>query len=212
MLLLSLLAGCATGREGGPPVAVSAARAADGLRVRFRRLGGQGTAEHAARLDADGGRLDQIRHSPDRLTVSVLWREPAGTLECAFPYGGVGRFRADTSIDDRAIEYVFLEGDGVAVTAQVPAGCPMQPFLPLDIRLAPEHLPGRLQMPGGRTVALEGEKTSCRAALPHDDDGGLRGDDLEFVLHTAAGTPHRFLVGIDPDGTPSAITGFVRNW
>lgn len=207
-----LLAGCATGRDGGPPVAVSAARTAEGLRVRFRRLGGRGTAEHAARLDADGGRLEEILHSPDRLTVSVLWREPAGTLRCAFPYGGIGRFRADTPIEVRAVEYVFCESDGIAVTAQLPAGCLMQSSLPLDVKLAPGHLPGRLHLPGGRTVALEHEETSCRAPLPCDTDGGLEGGDLEFVLHTAAGTPHRFLVGIDPDGTPSAITGFVRNW
>ncbi|MHC4133852.1 MAG: hypothetical protein ACYTDU_02510 [Planctomycetota bacterium] len=212
VVLLSLLAGCATGRERGPPVAVSAARAAGGLRIRFRRLGGQGSAEHVARLDADGGQLDQVLHSPDRLTVSVLWREPAGTLRCAFPYGGVGRFRAGTHVDGRAVEYVFLKSEGIEVTAQVPAGCLVQPFLPLHARLAPDHLPGSMHLPGGRTVVLEREETSCRLALPRDRDGVLAGGDLELVLRTANGDQHLFLVGVDPDGTPSAVTGFVRNW
>ena len=212
VVLLVFLAGCVTGPEKGPPVAITAARDADGIRVRFRRLGGQGSAEHAARLDAEGGSLEQIVHSPDRLTVSVLWRAPAGALRCSFPYGGVGRFRAETPVASRAVDYVFFQGEGVEVTAQVPAGCLMQPFLTLHVRLAPARVPGSLRMPGGRTLALEREETDCRLALPRDRDGVLAGGDLEVLLHTADGDRHRFLVGIDPDGTPSAVSGFVRNW
>ena len=212
VVLLFFLAGCATGPENGPPVAVTAARDADGIRVQFRRLGGQGSAEHVARLDADGGVLDQVLHSPDRRTVSVLWRAPVGALQCSFPYGGVGRFRAGTYVDSHAVEYVFFQGEGVEVTAQVPAGCPMQPFLSLHMRLAPDRVPGSLRMPGGRTVVLEREETDCQLALPRDRDGVLAGGDLELSLQTADGDRHRFLVGIDPDGTPSAVSGFVRNW
>ena len=209
---LSLLVGCATGRESGPPVEVSAAPAADGLRIRFRRLGGQGSAGHVAQLEADGGQLDQVLHSPDRLTVSVRWRKPTGTLRCAFPYGGRGRFRAGTHVDTRVVEYVFLKREGIEVTAHVPAACLVQPFLPLHARLASDHLPGSMRLPDGRTVALEHEETSCRLVLPRDDDGVLAAGDLELVLRAANGDQHRFLVTIDPDGTPSAVTGFVRNW
>jgi len=212
VVLLVFLAGCATGPEKGPPVAVTAARGADGIRVQFRRLGGQGAAEHAARLEADGGSLEQILHSPDRLTVSVLWRAPVGALQCSFPYGGVGRFRAGTNVETRAVEYVFYSGEGVEVTAQVPAGCMMQPLLCLHIQLAPDRVPGSLRMPGGRTIVLEREETDCRLALPRDGDGVLTGGDVEFVLNTATEDGHRFLIGIDPDGTPSAVSGFVRNW
>jgi hypothetical protein len=208
--LLALLAGCATGREG-PPVAVSAARAEDGLRVRFRRLSGQGSAEHAGRLTCDAGFLEQIVHSPDRLTLSVLWREPAGTLRCAFPYGGVGRFSVGAPMEEGVVEYVFLAREGIEVTAQVPAGCLMQPSLPLHIQLTPDHLPASLSMPGGRSMALEREETDCRLALPLDD-GALVDGDVELVVQTADGERHAFLVGVDPDGTPSAVTGFVRNW
>jgi hypothetical protein len=211
-MLLVLLAGCVTGPGRGPPVRVTAARDADGIRVQFRRLGGQGSVENTARLDADGGRIDEVVHSPDRLTVSVLWRAPVGTLQCSFPYGGVGRFRAETSVDSRAVEYVFLSAEGVEVVSQVPAGCTMQPFLLLHIQVAPDHLPGSLHVPGGPTVALEREETSFRLALPRDGTGGLVEGDLELVLRTANGDQRLFLVGIDADGTPSAITGFVRNW
>jgi hypothetical protein len=207
-----LLVGCVTGPEKGPPVSVTAARDADGIRVQFRRLGGRLSAGHAARLVAEGGSLEQILHSPDRLTASVLWRAPAGTLQCSFPYGGVGRFRAGTSLDGRMVEYVFLSAEGVEVTAQLPAGCTMQPFLSLHIQLSPDRVPGSLRMPDGRDLTLEHEGTDCRLALPRDGDGVLAGGDLELVLRTAAGDGHRFLVGVDPDGTPSAITGFVRNW
>lgn len=211
-VLLLFLAGCATGPEKGPPVAVTAARAEDGIRVQFRRLGGQGSAEHVARLVAEGGSVEQILHSPDRLTVSVLWRAPAGTLTCSFPYGGVGRFRADTDIDSRTVEYVFLLAEGVEVSARVPAGCTMQPFLALHIQLAPDRVPGSLRMPDGRTLPLERGETDCRLDLPRDGNGALAGGDVELVLNTAAEDGQRFLIGVDPDGTPSAISGFVRNW
>jgi len=165
-----------------------------------------------ARLEADGGTLDQILHSPDRLTVSVLWRAPVGTLECSFPYGGVGRFRAETTIDGHAVEYVFFQSEGVEVTAQVPAGCPMQPSLSLHIQLAPARVPADLRMPDGRTIVLEGEETVCRLDLARDSAGVLAGADVELVLRAADGDRQSFLVGVDPDGTPSAVSGFVRNW
>lgn len=212
VILLLLLAGCVTGPESGPPVAVGAAPDADGIRVQFRRLGGQVAVEHTARLDADGGSLGQVLHSPDRRTVSVLWLAPAGTLTCSFPYGGVGRFRAGTPVDGRSVEYVLYAADGVEVTAQVPAACPMQPSLCLHIQLSPDRVPGELVTPNGRHHALAGEWTDRWFALPRDGEGVLAAGDLEFVLNTATEDGHRFLIGVDPDGTPSAVSGFVRNW
>jgi hypothetical protein len=211
-LLLLLLAGCATGPESGPPVAVSAAPDGDAIRVQFRRLGGQGTAEHGAHLAAEGGSLSQVLHSPDRRTVSVFWQAPAGTLTCAFPYGGVGRFRAGTPVEGRTVEYVFYAAEGIEVTARVPAGCPMQPSICLHIQLSPDRVPGALVTPDGRHYALAGGRTDRWFALPRDSEGVLAAGDLEFVLNTATDDGHRFIIAIDPDGTPSAVSGFVRNW
>ncbi|MGH7162131.1 MAG: hypothetical protein ACREID_01500, partial [Planctomycetota bacterium] len=78
---LILLTACAGLGEGGPRVEASAAREEGGLRVWFRRSEA-GTSGHLPALAAEGGRLEELIYSPDRLSVSALWREPRGEVRC----------------------------------------------------------------------------------------------------------------------------------
>lgn len=198
--LAILLGACAS----GPPVRVQAALEGDAVRVAFRRTE-PGSAGHLARLEADGGRLEEVVHSPDRLTVSVLWREAEGALRCSFAYGGEASYPAGGPASDEEVLYVFLDEAGARVTARLPGANPVRPALPLDVQLPPALLPALLD---GR--ALREPRTRVLLPLPVDADGALVEGDSVVVLETAGGGRRELLLGIDPDGTPTATTGYVR--
>jgi hypothetical protein len=181
---LLLLAACATG--AARDAEVSAAPAEGGVRVRFRRLTGP-DPDRPPELRADGGTLEEVVFSPDLKAVSALWRAPRGRLTCRFPYDGVAAFEAGGPVDPATVEYVLLESGGVRVTASLPRGCLLLPALTL--RLDPE----------AREVTLP---------LPRDSPGALRQGDFPVTVETASG-PVEFLVGIDADGTPAAVSGYV---
>ena len=196
------LCACAT------PVPVSArAVAEDGdLRVLFRRLE-SGATDRLPEIRADGGRLEEIVFSADRLSVSALWREPRGRVAVRFPFGGRGEIRAQGATDPRRIEYVFLEEERIRVTARLAVACPLRPRLVLYVAVdeaatlrGPQWSPNTLP-PGGGTTSL---------VLPRDADGVLRAADVELAVELSGGARYSFLVGVDPDGTPSAVTGYVR--
>jgi len=206
-LALCLLLGACVSPAQAPTVRVTAAREPEGIRVRFRRLRA-GAADVLARLEADGGSIDEVLHSPDHRTVSCLWRDPRGEIRCAFPFGGVGEFRAGDAPDPGRLDYVLLAGDDVLVTMQLPRGCPMRPRLTLrveGVRTA------RLRLPGGRVVPVAGGGEATWT-LPTDDRGVLVGADHELRLETADGAARTILIGIDPDGTPAALSGYLKNW
>lgn len=189
LALLPILAACAGPR--GADAEVSAASGPDGVRVRFRRLGGA-DPDRPPSLRAEGGTLDEIVFSPDLRAVSARWREPRGSLECRFPYDGVAVFEAGGPVDPATVEYVLLEAPHVRVTAALPRGCLLLPALPL--RVEPRE---RLPPDGAAT-----------APLPRDRHGVLREGDHPLALETTGGLVE-FVVGIDADGTPAAVSGYV---
>jgi hypothetical protein len=207
LMLLLLCSAC----TASVAVRVSAAPEAGGLRVRFRRAEA-GTGGHPAQLEADGGRLEQVLHSPDRLTVSVLWREPSGTLRCAFPYGGVGEFHSASPGEPGEVEYVLLEETDALVECRLPRACTMRPVLPLRILLGPSLLPAQLELAGEDRITISERDTSVAWEIPTDPEGTLVGGDHAFRLQTSDGSSWTFLLSVDPDGTPAATTGFIRNW
>ncbi len=193
-LLASLVAACASARLADAEV--SAAPAEGGLRVRFRRIAGA-DPDRPPELEAEGGLLDEIVVSPDLRAVSARWREPRGKLMCRFPYDGVSVFEVGGPVDPVTVEYVFLEAEGARVTAALPRGCLLLPALPL--RIDP---PARLLLPDG--TALPG----ATVHLPKDGRGVLRAGDFPLIVETASGR-FELLLGIDIDGTPAAVTGYV---
>jgi len=171
-----------------------------GVRVYFRRTQ-PGTADALPRLKAEAGALHEIVYSPDTLGVSVLWTNPAGTLRCEFPYGGTGVFASGASVPGGFVEYVYVEVDGARVTGRVPRGCPLLPEV--ELRVEPED--ARVE-PGG-----EGIVTSTGFIPPSDERGTLREGVYRLVLVTPRGR-FPFLLAIDADGIPSALSGYVQNW
>ena len=202
--VFGLLAACAS---TGPPVTTGVVREGGDLRVQFRRQG-YGVAHHAARVEADGGALEQVVHSADLRTVSTLWRHPYGTLSVRFAFGGAASVTAETPDAGDVIEYVFYERDGVRVSTRLPRSCVVRPFLDLAVHAEASSLPASLALPGGSPRALAAGTSIVRLAL-RQRDVVLKSGDLElFVIH---GSRRRsFLVGVDPDGTPSAVTGYVQ--
>lgn len=206
-----LLAGCVTSPGRGPQVTVEAVREEGGIRVAFRRTE-PGTMGNPAELVADAGRLAQVVHSPDRLTVSALWREPRGMLRCTFAYGGEAVFRADDPTSARAVHYVFLDEEGVRITCTVPSGRLPRPSLPLVVDLAEHHIPARLSLAGRVIGEISGAGESVLLRLPVDEEGALRGGDIECTVTTAGGRGFTFLLAVDSDGIPAAVSGYVSCW
>ncbi|MFQ5843756.1 MAG: hypothetical protein ACE5JG_02085 [Planctomycetota bacterium] len=206
-----LLAACATPPERGPPVDAAAVREGGALRVHFRRTR-RGTGGHLAVLEADGGTLSEVVHSPDRLSVSVLWREPEGRLRCTYAYGGVGVQDAGDVSETRIARYVFLDAPGARVTMHLPVRCPMRPALDLRFRLDPSRLPAVLEVPGRAAHVLRRADDRFRLELPRDEAGALQAGDLLLVLRGADGEELSFLVGVDPDGVATAASGYLRRW
>jgi len=203
MCWIVLLAACQA-----VPVTVGSSPERDGVRVFFRRdLPERG--ERLARLSADGGRLTGIVHSPDGTAVSALWIGGAGTVTCRFPGGGAGRFEGDAGPDD-AVEYVFLEERGASVTARLSRNCPLTATLMLTVRLEEALLPATLEMPGGARK-ITGTETRVAFSIPRIRDR-LVGGDHWLRLNAAHGRRFSFAICIDPDGTPAAVHGYVRNW
>ncbi|MCK6461574.1 MAG: hypothetical protein L6Q95_16960, partial [Planctomycetes bacterium] len=175
------------------------------VRVRFRRLGGA-DPDRPPELRAEGGSLRDVVVSPDLRTVSALWQGPEGKLTCRFPYDGVATYEAGGASDPATVAYVFLEAEGVRVTAGLPRGCLLLPALPLRLHVPEELEPARLVLPDGRSLPRDGDEVIL--PLTADERGVLRRGDMAVTVETAKGRVE-FLVGIDADGTPAAIDGYV---
>lgn len=201
LVLLPILAACTGTRPADAEV--SAAPEAGGVRVRFRRLGGA-DPDKPPELRADGGTLEDVVVSPDLKAISAVWRDPAGRLSCRFPYSGVALYEAGGPSDHATVAYVFLDAEGVRVTADLPRGCLLLPALPLRLHVPEALAPARLVLPDGRSLR-DGEPL----LLPLTADGVLRRGDMPVTVETANGRIE-FLVGIDDDGTPAAIDGYVE--
>ena len=207
--LFVFLASCAGGPERGPSVRVSAADAAGGgERVWFRRSK-VGVSGHRARLEADGGRVEAVVHSPDLATVSVLWREPRGTLRCVFPYGGVGVRRSGAPVERGTYDYVFLEKEGMVVTGSVPRGCPMVDEVALRFRAEPDSYPLRVRAAGGELHEIGSKEEAFAFRLPRNEEGALTEGDYEIVIETARRRKFVALLAIEPDGALAAVSGYL---
>jgi len=198
-------AGCATPQV---PVAASAAHDGDGIRVQFRRL-----TRHAggklASLSVDAGRLEEIVHSPDGLTASALWKDASGAVRVRFPFGGEAELRAADASDETGSRYVFFEGGGAVVSATVPRACPVRPAIDLIIELADRTPKAQLVFPNGRTQEISERETVISFDFPIQQ-GRLMAGDLQLELRLFGANRYRFLVGIDGDGTPVAVSGHVQ--
>jgi hypothetical protein len=203
--LLLVLAACTGTRPADAEI--SAAPAADGVRVRFRRLGGA-DPDRPPELRAERGTLAEVVVSPDLRAISAVWRDPAGTLSCRFPYAGVAVYDAGAPRDAATIGYVLLDEAGVRVTADLPRGCLLLPALPLRLHIPEELGPARLALPDGRSLPRVGD--AFLLPLTADERGVLRRGDMAATVETARG-PMEFLVGIDDDGTPSAVSGYLAS-
>jgi hypothetical protein len=203
--LLLILAACAGTRPADAEI--SAAPEADGVRVRFRRLGGA-DPDRPPELRAEQGALEQVVVSPDLKAISAVWKSPAGKLSCRFPYDGVAVFEAGGPRDPATVGYVLLDADGVRVTADLPRGCLLLPALPLRLHIPEELEPARLVLPDGRSLPRDGDVFLL--PLTTDERGVLRRGDLPVTVETAKGRVE-FLVGIDDDGTPAAVSGYVAS-
>jgi len=204
-LLLALAAACAAPR--GPSPEVSAAPAPGGLRVRFRRLEGA-DPDRPPELRADGGELSEIVVSPDLKAVSAFWKNPAGKLSCRFPYDGAATCDAGAGADAATVAYVFLDAEGVRVTADLPRACLLLPALPLRLHVPEALEPARLVLPDGRFLPRDGD--AVLLPLTTDERGVLHRGDIPVTVETSNG-PIEFLVGIDDDGTPAAISGYLAS-
>jgi len=188
-----------------PAPEVSAAPAAGGVRVRFRRITGA-DPDRPPQLSAEGGTIAEVTCSPDLRAISALWLNPQGRLSCRFPYDGVAVFDALAPADPATVEYVFFEDGGIRVTAALPRACLLLPALPLRVDIPGDLEPVRFVLPDGRSLSCDGGEVLL--PLTVDERGVLRRGDLPVTIETAQGRIE-MLVGIDPDGTPAAITGYV---
>ncbi len=205
VLTVALTGACATPQV---PVLASAAREADGIRVQFRRL-----TRHAggklASLSVDAGRLEEIVHSADGLTASALWKDASGAVRVRFPFGGDAELRATDAGKKPWTRYVFYEGGGAVVSAVVPQACPVRPAIDLTIELPDEVRRALLVLPNKNREEILGPRTVISLDFPIRTER-LKSGDLRLELVLFDKKRHRFLIGVDGDGTPVAVSGHVQ--
>lgn len=209
--LLLALAGCAGRPAPRPDVEVTAAPDGDARWVCFvRRTPVPG--DRPATVSCSAGRIDALWHSSDRTVVAVRWIPDGGLLRCTFPDGRHAAWSSGATLQDGWIDYMLYETEDVRVRTRVPRGCPLQPVLRLHVEVAPELLPARVVLPGGRTLALSAPSSTVDLPLPQAAPRRLAAGELSLAIEGASGARRTFLVVIDPDGTPAALSGYVANW
>ena len=203
--LLLLLAACQAA-----PVEVRAAPADEGgVAVWFARASG-GPKEHVPIVEASGGRIADTIAAPNRRSVAVIWVDPAGRLDCSFPYNsGDASYLAGSPTDARRIRYVFLERRGVRITGSVARACPIVSRLRLEVRLDASLLPARILSPRSVKTVVEMEAV-VSVELPRDKQGGLVAGDLALLLQPAKGASIPFVISVDRDGVVAAVSGYLE--
>jgi len=208
-ILLLVAAACAgTSEPERPDVAVTAADDVDGVRILFELQEGDVTA-HDVKVEAESGEVRDVCRSHDLRRVSVLWTNVEGEITCRFPYGQTGTWSSSggAKLDDEFL-YVFHESERGRVSARVPRGAPVRPALLLHVEIPAKELPATLQWAGREARRLV--RPSSFLAVPLPASGGvLATGDWSVALKTKSGETS-FLIGVDPDGTPTATSGFVR--
>jgi hypothetical protein len=166
-------------------------------------------SDHDIRITVEGGTHRDFVRSPDLKSCSVLWENPNGKLTCRFPYGQSAEFDADGEVLTDRFIYSFLNGPGCTVTTRLGRGAPMVPRLLLNVALEREHLPATLQWDGRELHNLSKKSSVILVELPRSKKNVLEQGDWNVTLKTKKGS-WKFLIGVDPDGTPAASSGFIR--
>jgi hypothetical protein len=211
MILLPalLLTGCALfAEEEGPPVEVTAAQEAGGIRVHFFLREGDVSAKKVM-VTADAGIISDYVQSSDFRHVTVLWADRDRTLRAEFPYGEVGEFTADSEVLDDRFAYVFHQGRYASVTSNLARGAPMLPRLLLTVEVDQKALPAEMQWESRAVRKLTKKRSYIIMEFPADKEGVLEAGDWTVTLTTKFGK-ETFRIGLDTDGVPTATSGHVR--
>ena len=104
---------------------------------------------------------------------------------------------------------MYFEGGGAIVSATVPRACPVRPAIDLTIELADETPMAQLVFPNGHAQEISERETVISFDFP-SQQGRLMAGDFQLELQLFKANRYRFLVGIDSDGTPVAVSGHVQ--
>ena len=212
LLPLVLAAACASDDHEieMPDVTVKAAEETSGTRITFHLHKGE-ISDKPIVLEPDFGELRDFVRSNDLRTCSVLWVNGNGKLTCKFPYGQTGEFILDETevLQDRFL-YTFLVAPGATVTSHIARGAPILPRLLVRVSLDEKNRPATLQWEGRRVQQLTRKNSLLLLELPRNRETNvLETGDWTVTLRTPVKS-YEFLVGIDPDGSPTAVSGTVR--
>jgi len=208
--LLLLVAACASSDvPERPDLEVTAYQEIGGKRIQYRLREGQ-VSDADVTVSAEHGELrDQIRSSNLR-NVSVFWKDGDGLLKCKFPFGQEAEFDWIEGVPlSDVFAYTFFARSDISVTTRIGRGAPMVPRLLVRVTIPQKELPAELQWEGREAHHLVKESSLLLLELPRDEKNVLRTGDWNVALRTKTVTAN-FLIGIDPDGTPTASSGFVR--
>ena len=210
LLFPLLLAACSStpeddSRDGAD---ATACEETDGVRIHFFLTEGE-PSKGPLRWNKSAGSLVEITRSPDLRHASVLWSDGHDGLTCTFPRGQKCRFQWDDPVLEDRFLYVFHQGDHAMVTAELPRGCPIRPRLLFTIDLEPGAFPAEFQWSGRAPRKLTRARNLILVELPRGKGNVLKAGEWKVELRTPKGNEN-FLVGVDPDGTPTATSGHVR--
>ncbi|MEM8886118.1 MAG: hypothetical protein AAGD14_18785, partial [Planctomycetota bacterium] len=180
----------------------------EGMRIHFRLMKGD-ISEKPIKLEPEFGVTRDIVRSPDLRSLSVLWVKGEGLLKATFPYGQEAEFEWDGETLVDSFLYVLYEEHGVRVTTRVMRGAPMVPRILARVTADEDAMPVTLQWEGRETRTVTRSGSIILFELPGGRQGKLESGDWNVKVSSAKGAS-RFSVGVDPDGTLTASTGYVR--
>ncbi len=210
-LLVLLVAACASDdyKIEMPDVTVKAAEESAGTRVTFHLRKGE-ISDKPIKLEAEFGDMRDFVRSNDLRTCSVLWMDGGDLLHCTYPYGQQAEFSAEEGelLKDHFL-YTFLMAQGVSVSSRIARGAPILPRLIIRIELDEKNRPATLQWEGRDARHLTKKISRLALELPRDRKTNvLQTGDWRLTLTTPT-QKLSFLIGVDPDGTPTASSGSI---
>ena len=210
-LLVLFAAACASDdyKIEMPDVTVTSWDEAAGPRITFHLREGE-ISDKPIEINVDFGETRDFVRSNDLRTCSVLWTNGEGKLHCKFPNGQTAEYDWEEGepLRDQFI-YHFLVAEGVSITSRIARGAPILPRLLITVSLDEENLPAKLVWQG-RDRHLTKMSSRLLLELPRDKKTHvLETGDFDVSLTTPTQSLD-FLIGLDPDGSPTAASGTVR--